>query len=240
MTRGAFFLLPFLLLSSPAVAGKGDCVVFLHGIGRTSRSMEKMAAYFSGAGYEVLNIDYASRKKNLSGLAEDIGEEIGARGFGACGKLHFAGYSMGGLVARAYISRYRPKNLGRVVMLGTPNRGSEVADFLSGTFLFDAFYGPAGRELVTDQSAFTDVLGKVSYEVGVIAGDRSIDPVSSLLIIPGKDDGKVSVESTKLEGMKDHIVLHATHTFMAGNDEVIRQAEHFIRHGKFRKDGRAP
>lgn len=240
MKRGLLAAVLFLLSAAPAFAAKGDTVVLLHGIGRTSGSMQKMAGDLSRKGYAVINIDYASRKKPVEDLAEDIGREIRKHPVPTGRKIHFIGHSMGGLVIRAYIHRHRPANLGRVVLLGTPNQGSEVADLLHGTALFNSFYGPAGEELVTDQKKFAKLYGDVNYGLGVIAGDRSIDPVSSLLIIPGDDDGKVSVERTKIRGMKDHIVLHATHTFMPSNDDVIRQSEYFLENGKFLRAETAP
>lgn len=227
------FLMVMLPFASSASAASGDYVVLLHGMGRTKRTMTMIARNLSFKGYTVINITYASRKKRIEELVEDVAQEIGKTAVTADKKIHFIGYSMGGLVARAYIHKYRPQNMGRVVLLGTPNQGSEVADFLSNTVLFKIFFGPAGQELVTDQTKFKKMFGTVDYDLGVIAGDRSIDPISSFLIIPGKNDGKVSVARTKIDGMKDHIVVHATHTFMPLNGTVIRQVAYFLEQGKF-------
>ena len=228
-----FALMALILwLPSISMAVASDTVVLLHGIARSKGSMENMAENLSRKGYEVINIDYASRKKTIDTLAADIHKEIKSRRVNA-GKIHFVGHSMGGLIIRAYIHKYKPKDLGRVVMLGTPNGGSQVADLLKDNFLYINYYGPAGQQLVTDQNGFKEIFGNVDYELGVIAGDRSIDPVSSLLIITGDDDGKVSIENTKIKGMKDHITIHATHTFMPSNTEVIRQTEYFLQHGSF-------
>ena len=139
---------------------------------------------------------------------------------------------MGGLVIRALLNKYRPKNLGRVVMLGTPNQGSEVADFFKNNPIYKGFFGPAGQQLTTDQANIKDLLGTVDYELGIIAGDRSIDPISSTILV-GKDDGKVSVKRSKINGMTDHVVIHTTHTFMMKNKNVIKQTDYFITHGKF-------
>lgn len=221
-----------LWLPSVSMAAGGDTVVLLHGIGRSKSSMESMEEDLSRKGYEVINIDYASRKKTIENLAADIRKEIKKRRVNT-EKIHFVGHSMGGLIIRAYIHKYRPKDLGRVVMLGTPNAGSEVADLMKDNFLYINYYGPAGQQLVTDQNGFKEIFGRVDYDLGIIAGDRSIDPVSSLFIITGDDDGKVPVVNTKIKGMKDHIVIHATHTFMPSNAEVIQQTGHFLKHGEF-------
>ncbi|TNE25400.1 MAG: alpha/beta fold hydrolase [Alphaproteobacteria bacterium] len=220
--------------ASPARAadGNSDYIVLLHGIQRSSKSMEKMATRFSQAGYHVINIDYQSQEYTIDRLADNIYAQIKPFTKNKDYKIHFVGHSMGGLVTRAIIKRHRPENLGRVVMLGTPNQGSEVADFLENNILFQNFYGPAGMQLVTDQRGIANLLGPVDFDLGIIAGTLSIDPLSSAML-PGKDDGKVTVERTKLKGMKDHIVLPTTHTFMMMNNRVIAQTEHFLKHGVF-------
>lgn len=237
MKQLLFILAAFVfMLPAPAQAGAGDTVVLLHGIARTNSSMEKMAEALSGKGYKTINVDYVSREKPIEELAKDLQKEIKRHRPETKKKIHFIGHSMGGLIIRAYINKYRPKNLGRVVMLGTPNNGSEVADLLKDNVVYKSYYGPAGQELITDQNGFKKIFGKVTYDLGVIAGDRSIDPVSSLFIITGDDDGKVPVTSTKIKGMKDHIIIHATHTFMSSNAEVIQQTGYFLEHGKFLRE----
>src|SRR6478672_4832823 len=104
-----------------------DGVVLLHGISRTSRSFRKMQASVEAAGYATLNVGYASRSKALEALAEDIHPAVERFAEGLDGCVHFVCHSMGGLQARIYVARHRPKRLGRVVMLGTPNGGSEIA-----------------------------------------------------------------------------------------------------------------
>ncbi len=227
-----FAVLFFTATPVRAANADGDYIVLLHGIQRSSKSMEKMAARFTQAGYHVINIDYQSQQYTIDRLADNIYAQIKPFTKTADYKIHFVGHSMGGLVTRTIIKRHRPDNLGRVVMLGTPNQGSEVADFLANNVLFQNFYGPAGMQLVTDQRGIANILGPVDFDLGIIAGTRSIDPLSSVML-PGTDDGKVTVERTKLKGMKDHITLPTTHTFMMMNNRVIAQTEHFIKHGIF-------
>lgn len=208
-----------------------ECVVILHGIFRTSRHMRKLAASLAAHGYETLNIDYPSTRYPLEQLAKIIRETIESRAE-EYQKVHFVGYSMGGLVLRTLLTHYRPDQMGRVVLLAPPNKGSEVADFLKNNWLYKKLYGPAGQQLITDQASFSHLFGAVDYECGVIAGSFSVDPVSSLLI-KGVGDGKVSVENTKIDGMCDHIVVHASHTFFPHNHHVQRQTLHFLRNGSF-------
>ena len=209
-----------------------DGVVVLHGIFRTYRSMGKLAKFLEKKGYRVLNLGYPSTRQPLENLIDHIHPEIEKFSESIDGKLHFVGYSMGGLLIRAYIAKYRQQRLGRVVMLGTPNKGSEVADFLKNNPLYKTFYGPAGQQLVTTQEEFNHIFGTIDYELGIIAGDSPIDPISSRII--GKpNDGKVSIESTRIEGMKDHVVVPSSHTFFPTNQKAWECTAQFLAEGCF-------
>lgn len=205
----------------------------LHGIAASSRSLRKLERAAASAGYRTLNADYSSRLMPFESLVEEV-HEIIAPFVVQPGRTHFVTYSMGGLLARAYIAKYRPSRLGSVVMLAPPNEGSEVADLLVRSRAYRWFFGPAGSQLTTNRShALRRLLGEIDYPLGIIAGDRFIDPLGWLLI-PGANDGRVSVARTKLYGMTDHITLHATHFGMARNPAAIAQAVHFLHHGRFR------
>ncbi len=210
-----------------------DGVILLHGIARSSASLRKLEQNLKAAGFATLNLDYPSRKHSLDGLVERIHRD--ASGFIArrAAPLHFVTHSMGGLLARAYIARYRPANLGRVVMLAPPNQGSEIADLLGTSLFYNWYFGPAGKQLGTrSDTRLRTLLGTVDYPLGIIAGDRAIDPLGWLLV-PRPNDGRVAVVRTKVSGMADHVTLHATHALMMRNAEVIRHAIAFLRSGRF-------
>ncbi|WP_183259671.1 triacylglycerol lipase [Bradyrhizobium sp. CIR48] len=215
-------------------SGDARCpgVVLLHGIARTSASLMKLERALRAAGFATLNIDYPSRSKPIAALAEDIHPAI-TRFAERDAPLHFVAHSMGGLVARAYIARHRPARLGRVVMLGTPNSGSEVADLLRGSLPYRKFYGPAGLELTTTPATAPNALPAIDYPVGVIAGSRFIDPVAGLLVLPKPNDGRVSVQSAGLAGMADHIVVKTSHTGLPRHAAAIAQTVAFLREGRF-------
>jgi triacylglycerol lipase len=219
-------------ISSPAFGAQVE-VILLHGLCRTSRSMVKMERALTDAGYQVRNVDYPSRTASVQTLADDaIGKVVGECQRDGATKIDFVTHSLGGILVRSYLARHKIPTLGRVVMLAPPNQGSEVVDKLGWLFLFKWINGPAGNELGTDKNSAPDKLGPANFPVGIIAGDRSINWINSLLIA-GADDGKVSVERTKLAGMTDHIVIHATHPFIMKNREVIRQTIQFLRNGNF-------
>jgi pimeloyl-ACP methyl ester carboxylesterase len=219
--------------TSDAQQSLQDVVVLLHAISRTTRSLHKMQAAVEAAGFATLNPAYASRHKALETLAEDIHPAIERFAAATEGSVHFVGHSMGGLLARVYLARHRPERLGRVVMLGTPNRGSEMADRLRNFAPYRAFFGPAGQQLGTQRDAAVEaMLPPVDYPVGIIAGDRSIDPLASAFL-PKPHDGRVSVQNTKLDGMADHVVVHSAHPFLVRNDRAIAETIAFLWNGKF-------
>lgn len=212
-----------------------DGVVLLHGILRRAASMQLLEQALTAEGYRVLNLDYPSREQDLAQIVESLHAPISAFAAELAGELHFVTHSMGGLVARAYLNRHRPQRLGRVVMLAPPNEGSEIADLLQRNWLYRSAFGPAGGQLATRRSdELCCLLGAVDYPLGVIAGDRSLYVFASL-VLPGPNDGRVSVERTRVAGMSDHIVLHTSHPLIMRDPEAMAQTIHFLRHGRFRR-----
>lgn len=222
-----------ILLSSPAFGAQEE-VILLHGLCRTTRSMAKMESALADSGYKVRNVNFPSRTATIQKLADDaIGKAVSDCQQDGAIKIDFVTHSLGGILVRSYLARHTIPNLGRVVMLAPPNQGSEIVDKLGQAFLFKWINGPAGNELGTDTNSVPNKLGAANFPVGIIAGDRSINWINSLFLIPGTDDGKVSVERTKLAGMSDHIILHATHPFIMRSREAIRQTIQFLHTGKF-------
>jgi hypothetical protein len=225
--------------AAPANLKELGTVVLLHGLARTDASMQSMEEALHKEGYRVCNISYPSREHPIAELASQfVAPAIAKCVTDAKTPLNFVTHSLGGIIVRELAHVDKVRSFGRVVMLGPPNHGSEVVDALGGWSLFNAINGPAGHELGTKPDSVPQKLGPVSFETGVIAGRHTINWINSL-IIPGVDDGKVSIESAKVEGMRDFIVIAASHPFLMTDSEAIKQTIHFLANGCFVHDEHA-
>ncbi|MGI9202227.1 MAG: esterase/lipase family protein [Woeseiaceae bacterium] len=226
------FLCFALFASSAAVSA--ECVILLHGMVRSSSSMETMAEAIDEEGYTAVNVDYPSRDHTIEVLAPMAIDEGLARceEAGATDKINFVTHSLGSILVRKYLSDRDIPNLGRVVMLGPPNQGSQAVDELGGVPGFDWLNGPAGKQLGKGPDSVPLQLGPADFEVGIIAGNRTIDPITSA-VLDDPDDGKVSVADTKLEGMDDFIVVEHSHAFMMKMERPIELTIQFLDSGSF-------
>ena len=208
-------------------------IFLLHGLSLTSSSMRSMERFLSDHNFSVSNLDYPSRHFTIQELAKKVRQQIITISEDQkSSKYHFVTHSMGGIILRQIQATNPLPHLGRVVMLGPPNQGSEIVDKLGKMKVFQLLNGPASLQLSTHSESIPNRLGPVSFEIGVIAGDRSINPILSSLI-PGKDDGKVAITRTRLEGMKDFIIVHSPHPFLMNHKSAQENALHFIKTGKF-------
>jgi triacylglycerol lipase len=213
-------------------SGAGETVILLHGLGRDEGSMSALAEALASHGYAVRNLGYPSRDQDVESLARYVALEVEGCCTQQAAPVHFVTHSLGGILVRAYFADQRPAALGRVVMLAPPNQGSELVDGLRDNALFRWAAGPAASELGTDAEGAPRRLGPVDFELGVLTGDRSWNPLGSWLI-PGNDDGTVAVESARVQGMADFRIVPATHTFIMRNPEVIAEVVHFLATGRF-------
>jgi triacylglycerol lipase len=211
-------------------------VVLLHGLSRSSSSMRGIAHALDKAGYRVCNIDYPSRKHSIAELAAQfVAPAIVRCSPDASTPVNIVTHSLGGIIVRQLAATGAVQNFGRVVMLGPPNHGSEVVDVVGSWRLFQLINGPAGGELGTSQDSVPQQLGPARFQTGVVAGRLSINWINSL-IIPGTDDGKVSLKSAKLDGMQDYVVVSATHPFLMKDRAAIAQVLRFLESGCFSHD----
>jgi pimeloyl-ACP methyl ester carboxylesterase len=209
-------------------------VILLHGFAGLPVMNRPLARMLRRAGYRPVELGYDSWGKSLAQICARLAPRIEQLDRTSEGSLHIVGHSMGGLVARALIHQRRPEKLGRVVMLGTPNGGSEIADLLDGQRLLRSILGRAGPALVTRRPVDIDtLLGKVDYPVGIIAGNRPFMPAAAARLLPLPCDGKVSVASTRLAEAIDHIVLPLSHSMLPFHPSAHRQIRHFLAHGRF-------
>lgn len=219
--------------NSALVSDAPDCVILLHGLARTSASMNEMQRTLIEAGFVVSKIDYPSRVNPIEVLAGPAIE----RGLKECqdqteGKVHVVTHSMGGILFRQYVSENGTDAFARTVMLAPPNKGSEAVDALRDVPGFEWLNGPAGLQMGTDKNSVPLQLGPATSDVAVVAGTFSINIVLSTYL-PDPDDGKVSVESTRLEGMCAHLQVDVSHPFIMEDENVISEVISYLNTGRF-------
>lgn len=227
------YLPALLILLFPTTLYAADCVILLHGLGRTSASLNKVESTLEREGYLVANIQYPSRQNIIEELAAPAVEA----GITVCNEMegeqiNVLTHSMGGILLRYYLASHTIENLHRVVMLAPPNQGSEIVDVYRNVPGYLLLNGPAGLQLGTDVDSMPNQLGAVDFKLGVIAGNRTINFILSQFL-ENPDDGKVSVANTRVEGMCAFIEMPTTHAMMMRNSDVIEEAIRFLERGRF-------
>lgn len=211
----------------------GAPVVLLHGLFRSSNSMFSLANALAAEGFRVCNVSYPSRHYPIEVLASRFVAPAVQHCFPDTKvPVQFVTHSMGGILTRQLAASEAVERFGRVVMLAPPNAGTEIVDRLRSWWLFGAVTGPSGLQLGTSDDSVPKRFGPAPFELGVIAGNRSLNPLFSHYL-PGKDDGTVSVDSSRLEGMSDFVVVRAPHSLLMRDGEAIRQTIQFLKEGRF-------
>ena len=234
--------LPVLLAAAfamaPSVATPAEpetCVILLHGLGRTPLSMLALKFALDRAGYRTVNQGYPSLLypvEELSGT--QVPDALAKCAAPPDAPVHFVAHSLGGILVRHYLQNHDVPDGSRMVMLGPPNHGSELID----EFADDAWFtvmGPAALQLGTGADSVPANLGPVDLEIGIIAGTRT--SLDSMLLqaapLPEPNDGKVSLESARLDEMQDFLAVDETHTFILTDAEVAEQVIAFLANGRF-------
>lgn len=244
-TRWALVTLLVALLSACALRAQApdtvadsrdECVILLHGLVRTSASMNRLEEFIAAAGYTVENYSYPSRTKTIEELATEVvpaaAQSCRERG---SERVNFVTHSMGGILVRYYLEQQPIPDLQRVVMISPPNQGSELVELWSNVPGYRRLNGPAGYQLGTGANSLPRRLGLANFEVGVIAGTNTTNVLFSLMI-PGADDGKVSVDSARLDGMADFLAVPEAHSLIMRDPAVMQHVVNFLSHGRFERD----
>ena len=208
-------------------------LVLLHGLGRGAGSMYFLERAARADGHRVLRPGYPSLFKSPEELVDRWVRPALFRARDADdGPVHVITHSLGGILLRSAVGREPPPWLGRVVMICPPNQGSEIVDRLSRHRMTRMFLGPTGQCLGTGSNGLPRSLPPISFQCGVIAADRCVNPIFGAML-PRPNDGKVGIYSTRCDGVAAYALVHTNHTFSTCHPEVIRLALRFIRTGGF-------
>jgi pimeloyl-ACP methyl ester carboxylesterase len=221
------------LLAQTGAAPKKELVILLHGLGRGKSIMAPMGERLVKAGFDVSIVDYSSIGRSPEEILTDAADQINSFRSDTNQTVHFVGHSLGGLLIRAYLDSVNIRTLGRVVLIGSPSKGTPFVDRFRDAWWLQ-LVGPAATSLGTDEKSFPRTLRPPYYPVGIIAGIST--QINNDDFIPGEDDGIVPVESTKIEGMTDFVLVRVSHSSLPKNDSVIQHTIGFLRAGKFLKE----
>ena len=214
------------------VADRRPAVLLLHGLGRTWKSMRPIGRYLESKGYAPYYVAYPSTRRPVAEHAENL-RRIVARLDGP-EAIHLVGYSLGGLVVRAYLAGDYDARIKRVILLGTPNQGAHKADLWDGNWAYQKIMGPAGQELGTgEEGIVTSLPDTLPVEFGIIAGGKG-DGKGYSFVLTGDDDRTVAVESTRLPGASDFVIVRSIHSFLINRREAHEYIASFLLHGYFR------
>lgn len=208
----------------PSEEDAKETIVLLHGMGRSRASMLVMRSRFEDAGYEVLNFPYATATKTLDEISDDLKDYV--RENVKTDRYHFVAHSLGNVIIRNGFRTDYPEGLGRIVMIAPPNQPADLGKMFRDFKPFQWITGDSGQKI--GDAAFYADLPTPSVEFGIIAGDRG-----QKLTFDQKNDGVVTVEGTKLEGMADWKVLHHMHTTIMNSKDTAKHCLAFLRDGKF-------
>ena len=212
----------------------GTAVIALHGILRSSKSWTELQRVLEPDDYTFINFDYPSTQQSISDFADQLQEVIAT--LDGIEHIHLIGHSMGGLVVRRWCQQYSDPRMRRLLMIGTPNSGAEMASMLKKNLLFQLILGPSGQQLVADPEEFISTLPLPTMEYAVIAGAKGT-PDGFNPLIPGDDDGVVTVQSARLPGAVDYLAVRALHSFQPWNPEVMEATRRYLSSGALRASG---
>ena len=221
----------------PAMQGKA--VVVLHGLWRTRNSMLLLARHLEReSDYTVFNVGYPTTRQGIGEHAAALAKIIA--NLDGIEEINFVAHSLGNIVIRRYLADQTDEAAGRTadprikrfVMLGPPNHGSIAASSLAENRVFSAVTGKTGQELGREWAWLESDLATPRCEFGIIAGglgnEQGFNP-----LLPGDDDGVVTVESTRLAGAADFLVVPVVHTLLITNRSVMEHTVRFLEHGHF-------
>ncbi len=230
---GLTIIPPMIKAKDMPVLKTEEHVILLHGMARSKTSMGKLEKCLAGQGYSTINEGYPSTREPVEKIADKyLAAMVDKCRAAGAEKIHIVTHSLGGIVVRQYLQTQSLPKGSRIVMISPPNQGSELADAFRNLWIYKWINGPCGQVLGTEPESLPNSLKQVSGEIGVITGNRTLNPFFSWLI-PGEDDGKVSVERAKLPEMTDFIVVPGSHSFIMNHPEVLKQVCFFLKTGRF-------
>jgi pimeloyl-ACP methyl ester carboxylesterase len=199
--------------------------------------MSPIAKYLEEeGGYTAVNVTYPSTRQSIADHAASLAKVVGS--LEGIEEIHFVGFSMGNIVIRHYLAdqtageadrRVDPR-VKRFVMLGPPNNGSVAATSFGQNPLVQTVLGKPGQELGREWVWLEQNLGTPPCPFAIVAGGRGDDKGFNPML-PGDDDGLVTVASTRLPGASDFLLVPTLHVLLPLDPKVMRYTLSFLQNG---------
>ncbi len=215
----------------PVQSTEDHLILLIHGIGRSTGTFTNMKAAMLQQGHAAVSVSYPSTRRSIEAHAAQIARLIS--NLENTKRISFVTHSMGGLVVRKLLARnddWKTKiTVDSIVQIAPPNQGSAIARWLKDNPLYKTVSGPAGQELTPEATAR---LPPLKHVFSIIAGGRNTEKGYNPLL-PGDDDGTVSVKETYLAGASDFLIIPAIHARLSNDPRTIKATLNFLRLGRF-------
>lgn len=205
-------------------------VIFVHGLWMNGLELTWLRRQVAKAGYRTRQFIYSTVRRDLSHNAEALFQF--ARALQAR-ELHFVGYSLGGVVTVNMLARFHAQlPPGRVVLIGSPVRGSDAARGMAKRQWGRFMLGNAGPDCLIEDHGCR---WRQQRELGVIAGTRSIGFGKVFGGLPLPNDGTVAIDETRLDNEDDRVEFPLTHATLMFSRRVANAVTRFFETGAFAK-----
>lgn len=200
-------------------------VVLVHGLWYGPISMGLLAVRLEGMGLTCHRFGYPTLRRSVQANAQALyrfARELKS------GQLDFVGHSLGGLVILHMFERFADLPPGRVILLGSPVRGSQVVSRMVENKAARPLIGQARSGL---QRGFSNA--PPGRETGVIAGTSGVGLGRVIKHLEKPHDGTIAVSETRLDDAADKLELPVSHTGLVLARPVAEAIATFLRHGQF-------
>lgn len=202
-------------------------VLLIHGLGRHAGIMDKAKFALRKAGYSAHSLNYATLFEGVEEHATHFEHVL--NNLKGIKRVSFVTHSLGGLVAREILSRsivWNGITAEKLVMMATPIKGAEIAEFLNRMKSYKFITGKSGQDVLPGEDLKS--LPDPKIPTLIIAGGTGTD-IGFNPLLKGDNDGIVTVAETRLNGPHDFKRVKIIHTTIMDHPTSIKATLEFLK-----------